>query len=259
MAFKDYFKNWIPLQWKTKMPNDWQWEVHNLNAYAEKKKKFAKGEISFDELREFEKKYGESVEQREFRWMQHHQNIELQKQIVSDYQNWKQYGADWLGRMMDKGRHMLISKWWWRKPKKPVGKGKMVQNKLTGQWHQEHKPDKSMRVRAWLDAANHGEAFKGKKNFNPDTLKLKEPTDDMKRVAVEAAKEKARKKWELIMNETNNFGRGFQGVDRSPPGLGGGQKRTIRTTFSDPRVYGGRNKVSSIKKKTTKKKTTKKK
>ena len=41
----------------------------------------------------------------------------------------------------------------------------MVQNQITGQWHQEHKPDKSMSVRAWLDAANTGNAFKGKKNI----------------------------------------------------------------------------------------------
>ena len=55
------------------------------------------------------------------------------------------------------------------------------------------------------------------------------------------------------MSETNNFGKGFQTLDRTPPGTGGGVKYN-RITFSDPRVYGGRNKVSSIKKKTTKKK-----
>ena len=67
--------------------------------------------------------------------------------------------------MLDKGRGLLISRWWWRKPKKPVGKGAMHQSPITGQWHQEHKPDKSMRLRQWIDAANHGQAFKGKKNF----------------------------------------------------------------------------------------------
>jgi hypothetical protein len=69
----------------------------------------------------------------------------------------------------------------------------------------------------------------------------------------EAKKERAKQKWELIMSETNNFGKGFQTLDRTPPGTGGGVKYN-RITFSDPRVYGGRNKVSSIKKKTTKKK-----
>ena len=252
------FKKYLPINWKTKMPTDYEWEVHNLHAYKEKKEAFAKGEISYDELHAFEMKYRESQDQREFRWQQHHQNMELQKQIASDYQQWKQYGATWLGQMLDKGRQLLISKWWWRKPKKPAGKGKMVQNQITGQWHQEHKPDKSMSVRAWLDAANTGNAFKGKKNFNPDVLKLKEPTDEMKFRALEARKEKARKKHELIMEATNNFGRGWHDIDRSLPGRGGGTPKTVQVTFSDPRVTGGRDKVSSIKKK-TKRKTTKKK
>ena len=115
------FKKYIPLNWKTKMPTDYEWEVHNLHAYKEKKEKFAKGEISYDELHAFEMKYRESQDQREFRWKQHHQNLELSKQIASDYQQWKHYGAKWLGQMMDKGRQLLISRWWWRKPKKPVG------------------------------------------------------------------------------------------------------------------------------------------
>ena len=247
------FKKYIPLNWKTKMPTDYEWEVHNLHAYKNKKEQFAKGEISYDELHAFEMKYRESEDQREFRWKQHHQNMELQKQIASDYQQWKHYGKEWLGRMMDKGRGLLISRWWWRKPKKPAGKGKMHQSPITGQWHQEHKPDKSMRLRQWLDAANNGQAFKGKKNFNPEVLKMNRPTDDMLLKSQEAKKERARQKWELIMSETNNFGKGFQTVDRTPPGTGGGKKYS-RITFSDPRVYGGRNKVSSIQKKTTKKK-----
>ena len=247
------FKKYIPLNWKTKMPTDYDWEVHNLHAYKNKKEQFAKGEISYDELHAFEMKYRESEDQREFRWKQHHQNMELQKQIASDYQQWKHYGKEWLGRMMDKGRGLLISKWWWRRPKKPVGKGKMHQSPITGQWHQEHKPDKSMRLKQWLDAANNGQAFKGKKNFNPEVLKLNRPTDDMLLKSQEAKKERAKQKWNLIMDATNNFGKGFQTIDRTPPGTGGGKKYN-RITFSDPRVYGGRNKVSSIKKKTTNKK-----
>lgn len=251
MAFN--FKNFIPSQWKTKMPSDFEWEVHSLHAYKDKKEAFARGEITLDQLRQWEFEHRESQEQREFRWQQHHQNLELNKQIISDYQNWKHYGAEWLGQMLDKGRQLLISKWWWRKPKKPVGKGKMHQSPITGQWHQEHKPDKSMRLKQWLDAANNGQAFKGKKNFNPEVLKLNRPTDDMLLKSQEAKKERAKQKWNLIMDATNNFGKGFQTIDRTPPGTGGGKKYN-RITFSDPRVYGGRNKVSSIKKKTTNKK-----
>ena len=248
------FKKYIPLNWKTKMPTDYEWEVHNLVAYQEKKEAFAKGEITYDQLQAFEMKYRESQDQREFRWQQHHQNMELQKQMASDYQQWKHYGKEWLGRMLDKGRGLLISKWWWRKPKKPVGKGAMHQSPITGQWHQEHKPDKSMRLRQWLDAANNGQAFKGKKDFNPEVLKLKKPTDDMIHKSNEAKKERAKQRWNLIMDATNNFGRGFQTLDRTPPGAGAGTPKKVRVTFSDLRVYGGRDKVSSTKKKTTKKK-----
>ena len=70
---------------------------------------------------------------------------------------------------------------------------------------------------------------------------------------------KVRIRHELIMEATDNFGRGWHTVDRSMPGRGGGTPKTVQVTFSDERVYGGRDKVSSIKKKTTKKKTTKKK
>ena len=253
MAFN--FNKFLPSRWKTKMPTNYEWEVHNLVAYKEKREKFARGEISYDELQAFEMKYRESDEQREFRWQQHNHNVELKKQISSDYQNWKHYGADWLGRMLDKGRGLLISRWWWRKPKKPVGKGKMVQNQITGQWHQEHKPDKSMSVRAWLDAANTGNAFKGKKNFDPNTLKLNKPTEDMILKSNEAKKKRAQDKWKLIMDETNNFGRGWQTIDRTPPGTPGGKPRTVRVTFSDPRVYGGRDKSATAENITAKKKT----
>ena len=131
MAFD--FKKYIPFQWKTKMPDDWKWEIHSLHAYQKNKERLAKGKITLDDLRQWEYEHRESQDQREFRWKQHHQNIELQNQIISDYQNWKHYGSEWLGRMLDKGRQMLISQWWWRKPKKPVGKGKKDQNLLL--WH----------------------------------------------------------------------------------------------------------------------------
>tara|TARA_Y100001937_G_scaffold109152_1_gene153534 strand:- start:2 stop:733 length:732 start_codon:yes stop_codon:yes gene_type:complete len=241
MAFN--FRKYIPFAWKTKMPKDMNWEIHSLHAYKEKKEAFAKGEITLDQLREFEHAHREHEEQREFRWKQHHQNLELQNQIVSDYQNWKHYGANWLGRMMDKGRGLLISQWWWKKPKKPVGKGKMWQSSITGQWFQEHKPDKTMNIRDWLQAANTGNAFKGKKNFNPDILKLDKPTEDMIIKSNDAKKERAKQHWDLLMTATNNFGKGWHTEDRTPPGTGGGlRSKRRRVTFSDPRVYGGRDK-----------------
>ena len=68
-----------------------------------------------------------------------------------------------------------------------------------------------------------------------------------------AKKKRQQERWDLIMEATNNFGRGWHTTDRSRPGLGGGAPRQHRVTFSDERVYGEKDKVSSIKK-TTKKK-----
>ena len=247
MAFN--FRKYIPINWKHKTPKDWKWEVHNLHAYQQKKEKFARGEISYDELQAFEMKYRESQDQREFRWKQHNQNVELHNQIVSDYQNWKTYGKDWLGRMLDKGRGLLISKWWWRKPKKPVGKGRMWQSSITGQWFQEHKPDnKSQSVRQWLNAANNGQAFKGKKGFNPDTLKLDKPTPDMIFKSNEAKRERQQQKTRHLFEQTNNFGRGWHTTDRSMPGRGSGQAKQVQVTFSDKRVTAGGNKKTTKKK-----------
>ena len=44
----------------TKVPENYEWEVHNLNAYADKKKALAEGKITELQLREFEYKYRES-------------------------------------------------------------------------------------------------------------------------------------------------------------------------------------------------------
>ena len=63
----------IPTEFKRiKVPDNYEWEVHNLHAYASKKEKFAKGEITLLELQEFEHQYRESAEQREWRWRREH-------------------------------------------------------------------------------------------------------------------------------------------------------------------------------------------
>ena len=38
---------------KYKIPEGYEWEVHNLHAYADKKKAFERGEITLVQLREF--------------------------------------------------------------------------------------------------------------------------------------------------------------------------------------------------------------
>ena len=74
----------------------------------------------------------------------------------------------------------------------------MKQSSITGGWSQEYVPDKTRSVRDWLNAANHGEAFKGKKNVSPDTLKMNKPTPEMQRKSDEAKKKRQQEKWELI-------------------------------------------------------------
>ena len=106
----------------TKMPDDWGWEVHNLHAYADKKKAFAEGKIKLEELQEFEMKYRESEEQRELRWKREHVLNELANENAKNFRDFKENGKAFARKMFDMGRG--ISKWWYTKPKKSVpGKG----------------------------------------------------------------------------------------------------------------------------------------
>ena len=41
----------------TKVPENYEWEIHNLHAYADKKAALARGEITEQDLKEFEFKY----------------------------------------------------------------------------------------------------------------------------------------------------------------------------------------------------------
>ena len=70
----------------TKMPDDWNWEVHNLVAYEDNKKKFARGEITLEQLREFEEKYKESEGQREERWKREHVLQELAEENAKNFE-----------------------------------------------------------------------------------------------------------------------------------------------------------------------------
>ena len=114
----------------TKMPDNWGWEVHNLHAYADKKKAFAEGKIKLEELQEFEMKYRESEQQREERWKREHVLRELAVENAKNFRDFKENGKAFARKMFDMGRG--ISKWWYTKPKKSVpGKGKLVQNPIT--------------------------------------------------------------------------------------------------------------------------------
>ena len=215
----------------TKMPDDWGWEVHNLHAYADKKKAFAEGKIKLEELQEFEMKYRESEEQREQRWKREHVLNELADENAKNFRDFKENGKAFARKMFDMGRG--ISKWWYTKPKTPAGKGKMVQHPITGGWQQEYRPNKSMNMRAWLDAANQGKVMK---HMNPTGKSLdREPTETEKGISAEAKKERGRKVWDWLLGETNNFGRGFNDpkwgrLYKGRPGRGGSAPRVGKYT-----------------------------
>ena len=215
----------------TKMPDNWGWEVHNLVAYNNKKKQFAEGKITLLQLQEFENQYRESEEQRELRWKREHYLQEIASDNAKGFREFKENGKAFARKMFDMGRG--ISKWWYTKPKTPAGKGKMVQHPITGGWQQEYRPNKSMNMRAWLDAANQGKVMK---HMNPTGKSLdREPTETEKGISAEAKKERGRKVGDWLLGETNNFGRGFNDpkwgrLYKGRPGRGGSAPRVGKYT-----------------------------
>jgi|TARA_B100001094_G_C18181114_1_gene800969 hypothetical protein len=208
---------------KYKIPEGYEWEVHNLHAYADKKKAFERGEITLVQLREFEHQYMESEEQRAMRWRRDHVMRELDIENAKNFRSFKENSKAFAKKMADMGRG--ISRWWYTKPKKAVpGKGKLIQNKITGAWQQEYKPNKSMNMRAWLDAANQGKVMS---HMNPQGKSLdREPTEQEKGISKEAKKERGKKVWQWVLGETNNFGRGWVDpkwgkLNKGEPGQGG--------------------------------------
>jgi len=218
----------IPTEFKRlKVPENYKWEVHNLHAYASKKEKFAKGEITLQELQEFEHQYRESEEQREWRWRREHIMAELERENASNFRAFKENGKEFAKKMFDMGRG--ISKWWYTKPIKAApGKGKLVQNPITGNWQQEYKPNRSMNMRKWLDAANQGKVMP---HMNPTGQSLnREPTEEEKGISAEAKKSRGKKVWQWLLNETDNFGRGWTDpkwgkLYKGRPGRGGRNRR----------------------------------
>ena len=216
----------------TKMPDNWGWEVHNLVAYNNKKKQFAEGKITLLQLQEFENQYRESEEQRELRWKREHYLQEIASDNAKGFREFKENGKAFARKMFDMGRG--ISKWWYTKPKTPAGKGKMVQHPITGGWQQEYRPNKSMNMRAWLDAANQGKVMP---HMNPTGKSLdREPTETEKGISAEAKKERGKKVWEWLLGETNNFGRGWTDpkggkIYKGRPGRGGSGPKVGKYTL----------------------------
>ena len=216
----------------TKMPDDWGWEVHNLHAYAEKKKAFNEGKITLTELQEFEFKYRESEAQREERWKREHVLQELAEENAKNFRSFKENGKEFAKKMFDMGRG--ISRWWYTKPKTPAGRGKMVQHPITGQWQQEYRPNKSMRMKDWLAAADQGKVMP---HMNPQGQPLnRKPTEQEEGISKEAKKTRAKQVWDWLLNETDNFGRGWTDpkwgkLYKGRPGRGASGRRPGKYTI----------------------------
>ena len=211
----------------TKVPENYEWEIHNLHAYADKKAALARGEITEQDLKEFEFKYRESEAQREARWRREHIMRELEIDNAKNYREFKENPKSFISKMVDMGRH--VSEWRVRKPKKPAGgPGKLKQHPITGYWSQEYKPSKSMNMRAWLDAANQGKVMK---HMNPQGKSLDRlPTEEEKGISDEMKRTRGKKVWQWLLKETDNFGRGWTDpkwgkLYKGEPGRGGSYKK----------------------------------
>tara|TARA_R110001592_G_scaffold65009_3_gene199709 strand:- start:4416 stop:5081 length:666 start_codon:yes stop_codon:yes gene_type:complete len=189
----------------TKVPENYEWEVHNILTHEKRKKQLAAGEITKAQYDDFCWQYRESAEQREERWRRDHVIREMEIDNAKDFREFKENGTSFAKKMADMGRG--ITQWWFRQPKKGAGKGKMIQNPITGGWQQEYKPNSSMNMRAWLAKANEGKVMP---HMNPTGISLdREPTEQELGISEEAKKSRGRKVTEWLLNETNNFGRGW--------------------------------------------------
>jgi len=215
----------------SKVPENYEWEIHNLFTYEKRKKQLAAGEITQVQFEEFCMQYRETAEQREDRWRRDHIMAELATENAKNYRSFKENGREFAKKMADMGRG--ISKWWYTQPKKGAGKGKMVQNKITGSWQQEYKPNTSMNMKAWLAAADQGKVMP---HMNPKGLPLnRQPTEEEKGISTEMKKKRQSKVWDWLLNETDNFGRGFTDpkwgkLYKGRPGAGGRQRKAGQYT-----------------------------
>lgn len=215
----------------SKVPENYEWEIHNLFTYEKRKKQLAAGEITQVQFEEFCMQYRETAEQRENRWRRDHIMAELATENAKNYRSFKENGREFAKKMADMGRG--ISKWWYTQPKKGAGKGKMVQNKITGGWQQEYKPNTSMNMKAWLAAADQGKVMP---HMNPEGKPLnRQPTEEEKGISKEMKKKRQSKVWDWLLGETNNFGRGFDEPKwgkkyKGRPGVGGRHRKPGKYT-----------------------------
>jgi len=208
----------IPVQFKHKIPENFNWEVHNLHAYAELKEKVAKGEKTLADLQQFEHDFRESEDQRDWRWRRENIMKELAKETIEDYQQFKDNPKAFMKKAIEMRK--AISEWWFRKPKPPTKSGgRMIQNKFTGAWQQEYKPSRSTNMKTWLQAADKGQVFP---QMNPRGTPLNRAPNSSEIDESNYHKSvRQRKVNDWLINITNNFGKGFSKPVRMPGSPGG--------------------------------------
>jgi len=225
------FRKHVPTQWKHKLPNENEYkpEVHDLHNRKYLEEEVAKGNLPQSVLVEHYEKFKDTDEDRERRWRREAIIKELNEENIKLFQESKENPKSFLKRMEKIGRY--VSKWWFRKPPKSIGRGRLVQ-RIDGSWQQEYKPDSSKRIGKWLQDAEQGQVFKNSRKFNGQFLaKYKRPTDEIMYRSHEAKKERKNILWNKMLELTNNFGRGFEDPRRGRPGYGVNQ---IRPTVNNP-------------------------
>ena len=226
----DFRKN-VPTEWKHKLPNENEFkpEVHDLHHRRFLIDEVKKGNLPASVLDEHFEKFKDTEEDRERRWRRERILKELHEQDIKWFQESREDPKGFLKRMEKLGR--WVTKWWFKRPPKSVGKGKLVQ-RIDGSWQQEYKPDSSKRLGKWLHDAEQGQVFKHSRKFNGEFLaKHKHPTDEIMYRATEAKKERKNILWNKMLKVTNNFGRGFDDIRRGRPGYGVNQ---VRPTVNNP-------------------------
>ena len=190
----------------TKVPDSFEWKLVNLHAYEELKQKVAKGEKTLLDLKEFESKYRESVDERELRWRREHYIREVQLNHIKNYQHFKDNPKEFMKKMADMGKK--VSQWWFKRPKKGLGRGKLIRGLLDGSFIQEYKPNKSMRMKDWLSAAEKGQVMG---HLNPNGVPLnRKPTDEEIEFSEKNKNARKQKVYDYLLKITDNFGRGWK-------------------------------------------------
>jgi len=206
----------------TKVPDSFEWKLVNLTAYEELKQKVAKGEKTLLDLKEFESKFRESADERERRWRREYYVKEVQMNHIKNYAEFKENPKAFMTKMANMGK--WVSQWWIKRPKKAIGKGKIIRSSLDGSYRQEYKPNKSMRMKDWLSAAEKGQVMG---HLNPKGIPLnRKPTDEEIEFSEKNKNARKQKVYDYLLKITENFGRGWTSpkwgrLDTSEPGKPG--------------------------------------